>query len=337
MNFLKLCRDRLFFATISFALASGGVAYSQQEITSFDALKKLETTLTDMVPRVMPATVCLVGKDSGASGSGVIVNAEGLILTASHVIEGEEVMEVLFPDGKQHKARVLGANYTKDAAMIQLEPLESGEPWPFVSMGNSDEMQVGDFVVALGHSEGFDPLRTPPVRFGRVVSLNSTGFFSSDCTLIGGDSGGPLFNLKGEVVGIHSSIGLSAMANNHAGVNGFKADWEDLQSGRSWGNLSSNPLANPESPVIGFGIGGIRDGGVIVGRIFEGGPAAKAGILTGDLIWEIKGERVKEGTSLLIELSRQRPGQEIEMVVKRGDVLLDVVVTLERRGDFYNR
>lgn len=337
MKLPKSLRNQLCLAVVGLFLVAPNIAYSQQKIANFDALKELETTIAEMVPRVMPATVCLLGQSSRASGSGVIINAEGLILTASHVVKGEKVVTVLFPDGKQHQANVLGANYTKDAAMVQLEPLDSGEPWPFVATGSSDAMAVGDYVVALGHSEGFDPVRTPPVRFGRVVSINSTGFFSSDCALIGGDSGGPLFNLKGEVVGIHSSIGQSVMANNHAGIDGFKADWDAMLQGRSWGNLVSNPYANPESPVAGFAIAGNQAGAVLVGRVFEGGPAEKAGILAGDLIVEVGGERVEEGSRLLAELSRQRPGMSTNFVVKRGDVLIDVVVTLARRGDFYKR
>ena len=97
-------------------------------------------------------------------------------------------MTVVFPDGRQADAEVLGANFSKDVAMARL--LAPG-PWPSVELGESGALEVGDFVVSLGHAGGFDPLRTPPVRFGRVVGRNALGFLGTDCALIGGDSGGP--------------------------------------------------------------------------------------------------------------------------------------------------
>ncbi len=305
------------------------------KISNTDTLKTLQNSVTEIIPKVMPATVCIVSPRTGASGSGVIVDPKGLILTASHVIEGEEEVTVLFPDGRQQTAKILGANFTKDAAMAQLVSEDAEKLWPYAPLGSSDDLNIGEFVIALGHSEGFDPVRTPPVRFGRIVSMNATRFLSSDCALIGGDSGGPLFNLKGEVVAIHSSIGRSAMANNHAGVDGFKEDWEELKSGKIWGSLSMHPFVNSESPVVGFEISTTQSGEVIVVRVIQGGPAEQAGIQNGDIIWEVGNERIESNHTLLKELSRHQPGKPIEMVIKRGDVLLELAVNSLKRSDFY--
>ncbi|MEC9055867.1 MAG: trypsin-like peptidase domain-containing protein, partial [Verrucomicrobiota bacterium] len=194
-------------------------------------LKELESKVEEVSRQGLPATVSLFSEKSESSGSGVIISRKGLILTAGHVVEGLEEVTVVFPDGKQARGRVLGSNLSKDAAMVRLEP--EGE-WPFVALGDSRGTKVGDFVISLGHAGGYDALRSPPVRFGRVVALNPLGFIGTDCALIGGDSGGPLFNLKGEVIGIHSSNWASLMANNHTGVQNFKVDWSSLEKGETW-------------------------------------------------------------------------------------------------------
>ena len=178
--------------------------------------------------RCCPATVALLSERTGSSGSGVITTEDGLILTAAHVVQGAEEILVVFPDGKQVRGKVLGANYSKDIAMVQIE--ETGK-WPFVEMGASKQLEAGDWVIALGHSAGFDASRPPPVRFGRVISKGPGNFLTTDCTLIGGDSGGPLFGLDGKIVGIHSSIGQSLTNNNHAGIDGFREDWDRIHAG----------------------------------------------------------------------------------------------------------
>lgn len=121
-------------------------------------------------------------------------------------------MRVVFADGRVVKGRVLGANFTRDAAMVQIM---DGGNYPHVELGESDGLHVGDFVVALGHSKGFDPERRAPIRMGRLCTDGKQRFLISECTLIGGDSGGPLFDLSGKLVGIHSSIGPMLKINNH--------------------------------------------------------------------------------------------------------------------------
>ena len=147
-------------------------------------LKKLQTQVQKVVLEKTETTVSLVSPTIGASGSGVIVSSDGLILTAAHVIERSKEMTVIFPDGRQERARVLGANFTRDAAMAKL--IGPG-PWPFAEVGESKSLEVGDFVVAMGHPKGYDPTRRPPVRFGRVMNKGNLGFVTTDCTLIRGN------------------------------------------------------------------------------------------------------------------------------------------------------
>jgi serine protease Do len=296
-------------------------------------LEKLESKVAAVSRKVMPATVALLSDRTGSSGSGVIASEDGLILTAAHVVQGAESLLVVFPDGKQVQGKVLGANYSKDIAMVKIE--EPGK-WPFVGLGVSKSLNAGDWVVALGHSAGFDAARTPPVRFGRVVSKGPGNFLTTDCTLIGGDSGGPLFDLDGNIVAIHSSIGKSLTNNNHAGIDGFREDWDRILTGETWGSLSLNPFANPEMPVLGIGMAmmrGVR--GVIVENVVHGSPAAAAGVRTGDVIRSLDGSEVRDGGELLQILAKRQAGDRVKLGVLRDRRNLEVNVTLKRRNELF--
>lgn len=301
---------------------------------NLDELKQLQQQVQTVVEMNQKATVALNSSENGAWGSGVIVSADGLILSAAHVVQGAEYMTVIFPDGSETKAKVLGANRSKDTAMLQI--VREGE-YPFSEIGNSDTLEVGDLLVAMGHAGGYDPLRKPPVRFGRVISINITDFFTSDCTLIGGDSGGPIFDINGKLVGINSSIGFDLKANNHAGVSGIQADWKKLAASETWGSLSANPFANNDSPVLGVVIAGSDGQGVVLKSVVPGSPAETAGIQAGDVVRSVAGIRVRDGGQLLVEINRFRPGQELELELVRGRQVFELSVMLSRRGDLYKQ
>lgn len=296
-------------------------------------LARLETMVGTVSRTVMPATVALISDRTGSSGSGVVVTEDGLILTAAHVVQGADVLLVVFPDGKQVQGKVLGANYSKDIAMVKIT--DAGK-WPVVTMGRSKPLEAGDWVVALGHSGGFDAARTPPVRFGRVVSKGPGNFLTTDCTLIGGDSGGPLFDLNGNLVGIHSSIGESLSNNNHGGIDGFREDWDRLKAGEAWGELTLNPFANPEMPVLGIGMGMIRGvKGVVVESVVPRSPAAAAGVRGGDLIRGVDGSEVVDGSELLKILAKKRAGDAVALTVLRDRNTLEIKVILKRRNELF--
>lgn len=316
---------------ISVALLASAAA--REPVRSLEDLKALEGKAEALVTRVMPATVALVSETTGASGSGVITSADGLILTAAHVTDGAAEMLVLFPNGKRTKAKVLGANYSKDIGMARI--VDEG-PWPFVKLGESKPLEAGDWVAALGHSEGFDPARTPPLRFGRVVSDGPGNFLTTDCTLIGGDSGGPLFDLEGRLVGINSSIGEAWTNNNHAGIDGFREDWDRLLAGEAWGELQLNPLANPERPAIGIEMGiERRDGGVPVAGVMPGSPAAKAGIRAGDIVRGVDGNRIRGGQALQLALAKFEAGDKVGLTVERGGKDVNLTLELARRDELF--
>jgi serine protease Do len=301
---------------------------AKEPLRSLDDLAKLEDKVEAVSSKVMPATVALLSEKTQSSGSGVITTPDGLILTAAHVIQGAEEVTVVFPDGEEVRGKVLGANYSKDIGMVQI--IDKG-PWPFAGMGASKSLVAGDWVVALGHSAGFDAARTPPVRFGRVVSKGPGNFLTTDCTLIGGDSGGPLFDLDGKIVGINSSIGVSLTNNNHAGIDGFKDDWDRIRAGEAWGRLSMNPFANPEMPALGIVFGerrGFR--GVPVAGVVPKSPSAAAGVRAGDVIQSIDGNATRDTNKLLQVLAKQQPGDKVKLGILRDQKNLEIEVILAR-------
>jgi serine protease Do len=317
---------RFFHGVAAAVLASALLqpAWSREPVGSIEDIRKLEGKIASVAEKAMKSTVALISEESGASGSGVITSADGLILTAAHVIEGAEQVLVVFPDGKQVKGKVLGANMSKDIGMVQIE--EKGA-WPFMERGESRPLEAGDWVIAMGHSTGFDPARTPPVRFGSVVSDGPGNFLTTDCTLIGGDSGGPLFDLNGKVVGINSSIGDALKNNNHAGVDGFKEDWDRLVAGEVWGQLQMDPMSNPERAVMGIELGApVRGGGIIIASVKE--HASKAGIRPGDILLSVEGKKVRDGRALQIFLAKKQAGDKVSISILRAEQPLDLEVEL---------
>lgn len=324
--------NRIFFVA---GICLCGSLHAGEPVRDLADLAKLESKVETVSKKVMPATVALLAEKTGSSGSGVITTADGLILTAAHVVQGVEELVVVFPNGEQVMGKVLGANYSKDIAMVQI--VGKG-PWPFAERGASKSLAAGDWVVALGHSAGFDAGRTPPVRFGRVVSKGPGNFLTTDCTLIGGDSGGPLFDLDGKIVGINSSIGVSLTNNNHAGIDGFKEDWDRIRAGEAWGRLSMNPLANPEMPVLGIVMGMPRgEKGVTVVEVAPRSPSAAAGVRVGDVIQSLDGSPVRDGNKLQVMLVKRQPGDKVKLGILRDGNPLEVEVGLVRLESLFEQ
>ena len=215
-----------------------------------EQLKSLQADVQAISGPCADATVCIVGSANGrtASGSGVVVSEEGIILTAAHVIDGfGDMATVFFPNGNSVPAKVLGADFDRDAAMLQI--VKEGS-YPHVEMSDRRAPDANQWCVAMGHPGGFDPERTPVLRLGRV--LVSGDFILTDCTVVGGDSGGPLFDPKGRLIGVHSSIGFGLNENRHVPVAVFLDSWDRLKSGERYGTRFSTetPQAEPEKPAV---------------------------------------------------------------------------------------
>ncbi len=217
---------------ILFLLATAvcvSIAHAQDR----EQFRAIQEKVERVVAANLPATVVVT--DGRGSGSGVVVSAEGLVLTAGHVMTtGGNDYRVTFPDGRQLKARPLGKNLSVDAAMLMIA--EPG-PWPYVELGDCDGLKLADWCVCLGHPGGYDLGRVPPVRVGKIIAIKPNQLIT-DCALIGGDSGGPLFDLDGRLIGIHSSISYDSIAiNRHVKINAFRQSWDRMRSGATWGTL----------------------------------------------------------------------------------------------------
>ncbi len=203
-----------------------------------DDLRAIEQHVHAVLEKVMPAVVALqVGK---GQGSGVIVSADGLVLTAGHVSQapGSPAL-VALADGRKLKAKSLGHDGGRDAGMVKI--LDGG-PFPFVELGDSSSQKPGQWCIAVGHPGGYRVNRGAVVRVGRIL-INAPIRIQTDCALVGGDSGGPLFDLDGKLIGIHSSIGDRQITENlHVPVDTYRTDWDRLVKGENFGGGPGGPV-----------------------------------------------------------------------------------------------
>jgi serine protease Do len=329
MNFFAPRNLLAFFPALLFALFTAATV-AQAELT-LEELRKTEAKIKDLSKRVLPATVSLIpggGAPRIGTGSGVVVSADGLILTAAHVaVEMSEKVTVIFPNGDRANADVLGMDFSRDAAMLQIT--DDGD-FPFVEIGDSAGMKQNEWCIALGHAGGYKVDRTPPVRLGRVIDNNADEFLTSDSALIGGDSGGPLFDISGKLIGIHSNIGFSLAQNRHVPISVFLADWEKLKSGARYGGKHlGGMLDNPDRPVMGALLEDAgKDDGALIRNVVPGSPAEKAGLEIGDTIVQVGPEKIKDVGSLMQLLDDKKPGDTLRMTVRNGEVERGVAAKL---------
>ncbi len=312
---------------LSFCLCT--FAYGDTEL---EELKRVQAKVKTVASQQMNVVVSVT--DGIGYGSGVIVSEDGLVLTAGHVLlTGGSDLRVIFPDGREARAEAWGRNLNVDAGMVRI--VEEG-PWDHAELGDSTKLEKGDWCICMGHSGGYELGRRPPVRAGRIVGFEPNQLVT-DCALIGGDSGGPLFDLEGRVIGIHSSIGSSVAENRHVSIATFRAHWNRMVGGEKWGQLPELASDNDSAPAPGRGKRpsmGIRvDRSSDVAKILlvhQGGAAESAGIQSGDIVVVFNNIFVN-GASHLIDLVAQcetgdtvpltilRDGDEMSMKVTLGD------------------
>lgn len=269
-------------------------------------------------------------------GSGFIITADGYILTNAHVVDSAEEVTVRLTDKREFKARVIGADRRTDVALIKIEA--SG--LPIVKFGDPGKLRVGEWVVAIGSPFGFDNTVTAGIVSAKGRSLpqeNFVPFIQTDVAVNPGNSGGPLFNLRGEVVGINSQIysrtggfmGLSFaipidVANDIA-----------MQL-RTTGKVTRGRIGVVIQPVTreladGFGLG--KPQGALVNSVEKGGPADKAGIEAGDVILKFDGKTVGASEDLPRIVGNTRPGSKVTIQVWRNKTARELQVVVAELAD----
>lgn len=287
-------------------------------------LKAIQSHVQKLIEEVLPTTVAVqVGP---AQGSGVIISPEGYVLTAAHVsgVPGRTAWLVLH-DGTRISGTTLGAYRTLDAGLIKIDQTQPGREWQHAKMGESKNVSAGQWCLAAGHPGGFQSERPPVVRLGRVLSLNDNASITTDCTLIGGDSGGPLFDMDGKVIGVNSRIGNPLIVNLHVPVNTFRDEWERLARSDSWGHTPGR------EPFIGVQ-GAPESNDATVHRVFPGTPAADAGIKPGDLILRFGRRRVSDFTTLQSYVSDEEPGNRVTVVIQREERTIELQLVVGQRS-----
>jgi len=298
--------------------------FKGSEPKSLSELRALEDQQSKVAKVIEQVTVNV--QQGSAQGSGVIITGDGYILTAAHVAgkPGRQAI-VRLSDGSRVEATTLGMNRDKDAGLIKINSLRS-TPWPHATIGRSQDLKVGQWCIAAGHPGGWQAERGNVIRVGRILTIKgdkkNNGDWSAhtlftDCTLIGGDSGGPLFTLEGKLIGIHSRIGTELEDNMHVPIGVFADDWERLKLGQAWGVLPGF------RPVIG--VKGSDDPSVveaIVSDVVRGSPAAAAGIIAGDRIRSFDGVKVSTFAELQAAVQQTLPGDTVFIeIVRSGEVL----------------
>ena len=278
------------------AILAGG---EPQNIAELEAMQDHVQTL---IQRVLPATVSL----SGASGVLVRRDDATYMLCAAHVTrQAEKALNIRLSDGGRLRGTSLGANHQSDVSLVRID--SAGEH-PTVEIGSSSSLQRGQWVLMLGHPSGRKNGRTAPARLGRVLRVPERGYVVTDCTMQAGDSGGPLFDMQGRVVGINSRISGNLAMNMHAPIDALVEQWEQLREGQ----VTEARRRGRGRPRSGFGVPLVfGEGCPVFGAVPEGGGAAEAGLQPGDRLFEIDGTEVMSRRSVMRVLRDFRPGESL--------------------------
>ena len=284
-----------------------------------DELKAMQDYLRRVSPSLIAATVGVrIGR---SQGSGVIVSKEGIVLTAAHVGGApDRYVEIILPDNTVVRGRTGGRNRVLDASIIHIT--EERKNWPFVPLAPKDEVKLGDWCIATGHPGGHQPQRKPVLRLGRVFEKTPRDI-RTDCELVGGDSGGPLFDVRGRVIGIHSHIEDKLNSNWHVLVDVYHEDWNKLTTDQDFSARSGALL----------GVSGkSREEGLELTEVFPGQPADEAGLKVGDIIVLFDQKRVKTLQELIDDVQAEFPGKAVHLQILRDGKSQDTKVRLALRG-----
>ena len=289
------------------------------------------------------------------AGSGFVIDPRGYILTNFHVVEGAQSVEVILGDQSKYPAKFLGADRTNDVALVKIEP--KGKSLVALPLGDSSGLQVGQKVLAIGNPFGFESTLTTGVvsALGRTVRTSETTqideAIQTDAAINRGNSGGPLINSHGEVIGINSAIytpsGTTAGIGFAIPINTAKRIANDLMTE---GRVRQAFLGVQTLPVGGWLAEALDlpvQDGLMIEEVTRGGPAAAAGlrggdrealagmrriVTGGDVITAIDGRKIASQFDMNVALNKKRPGDMVTVTVYRGAKKLDIPVKLGERS-----
>jgi serine protease Do len=254
-------------------------------------------------------------------GSGFIVDGDGTILTNYHVIDGAQKLSVTLDDGKSYEAKVIGRDQKSDIAVIKIE---AGRSLPAAPLGDSDQLEVGEWVMAIGKPFGLDQTVTSGIVSAKGRNIGQgpyDNFIQTDASINPGNSGGPLLNLRGEVVGINTAIFSQSGGNIGIGFaipsNSVK---ELLPQLRDKGKVVRGFIGvsvQKVSPEIAESLGINPARGALVADLVKAGPAERAGVKTGDVIVEFDRRPIKDSADLPQQVARVVPGAAVQIKVIR--------------------
>jgi serine protease Do len=316
------------------------------------ALPKELTSYRDIVKRVLPAVVNLDAKikgkaksddpSKGGFGSGVLIDAHGVVLTSYHVVENAEAVLVTLLDGRKFVSQNIRGDRKTDLAIVILDSKVTG-PLPFLELGDSEAMEIGDRVLAVGAPFGLAGSVTHGIISGKGRSgLNLNlyeDFLQTDAAINPGNSGGPLINLEGKVIGINAAIksktggfqgvGLAVASNLAKTI--VQALTTDGVVHRGYLGLQVRELSPELAARLGLG----KQAGVVVSEVFNNTPASKAGLKIGDVITSLGGKAVSD-TKMLETIVLSLPvSKATGATIIRAGKSVTLMVTIEEQPDDY--
>jgi serine protease Do len=270
-----------------------------------------------------------------AFGSGFIVDAKGIILTNDHVVRGADRVEVQLQDGRKFTSRDIKKDPKTDLAIVRID---TKEPLPFLEMGDSSAMEIGDRVLAVGAPLGLKGSVTTGIisAKGRDIHMNMyEDFLQTDAAINPGNSGGPLVNLAGQVIGINSAIksntggfqGIGLAISSNLVKDIMAQLLKDGTVHRGYLGVQIQPLESEVANHLGL----TNQGGVVIAKVTEGSPAAKAGLVDGDILTSVDGNPVKEPRDLQRLVAAMQRGKPVELTVLRDGATKALKVTIEEQ------
>ncbi len=275
-------------------------------------------------------------RESHALGSGFLISKDGYILTNNHVIDGADEIMVKLKDETELPAKVIGTDAKLDIALIKIE----GRHFRPVTMGDSDKLRVGDWVVAIGNPFGLEQTVTAGIvsAKGRVIGAGPyDNFIQTDAAINPGNSGGPLFNTRGEVIGINTSIITRSGGSNGIGfaipINLARSVLTELKRDghvqRARLGVAISDIDKETEKALGLP----DRNGVLVPQVEAGSAADRAGLRAGDVIIALDGKPVRRAHELPIRIARHHPGDRVVVRIIRDGKTLDLPVELEEMPD----